>query len=195
MKVRDSGMPEESVWDGFFSAQHVLRRLGLTADRGEVVEVGCGYGTFTIPAAKMIPHRVYAFDIDPEMIAATQAKANAAGLANVQPILRDVCTDGTGLADSSAGYAMLFNILHAEEPMSLLCEMHRVLALGGTLAIIHWRHDPTTPRGPSLEIRPRPDQCITWARAAGFEPVPPGAIELPPYHYGVALNKTATTIR
>ena len=55
MKARESGMPEESVWAGFFAPEAVLRKLGLTSSCGDVVDFGCGYGTFTIPAARLSP--------------------------------------------------------------------------------------------------------------------------------------------
>jgi ubiquinone/menaquinone biosynthesis C-methylase UbiE len=35
-----------------------------------VADFGFGYGTFTIPAAKIISGKIYAFDIEPEMIEA-----------------------------------------------------------------------------------------------------------------------------
>ena len=54
MKTRESGMPDESMWTDFFDAETVLRKLGLTSSCGDVVDFGCGYGTFTIPAARMI---------------------------------------------------------------------------------------------------------------------------------------------
>ena len=53
MKARESGMPEESVWAGFFAPETILRKLGLTSSCGDVVDFGCGYGTFTIPAARI----------------------------------------------------------------------------------------------------------------------------------------------
>jgi hypothetical protein len=66
-----------------------------------------------------------------------------------------------------------------------------VLAPGGVLAIMHWNYDPSTPRGPSMSIRPRPEQCRAWAVQAGFGPVGPPQIDLPPYHYGLTLEKKA----
>ena len=50
MKTRESGMPEESLWATFFTPEEVLHKLGLPT-AGDVVDFGCGYGTFTIPAA------------------------------------------------------------------------------------------------------------------------------------------------
>ena len=59
-------MPEESLWATFFTPEEVLHKLGLST-AGDVVDFGCGYGTFTIPAAKITSGTVYALDIDPEM--------------------------------------------------------------------------------------------------------------------------------
>jgi len=187
MKTRESGMPDESMWTDFFDAENVLRKLGLTSSCRDVVDFGCGYGTFTIPAARMISGTVHALDIEPEMVQATAAKAQEAGLNNVETCLRDFVAEGTGLPDASVDYVMLFNILHAERPEALLREALRVLKPGGKLGIIHWNYDPTTPRGPAMAIRPRPEQCREWAERAGFTLVTPGIIDLPPFHYGMTL--------
>jgi ubiquinone/menaquinone biosynthesis C-methylase UbiE len=182
-------MPEEQLWASFFDPDAILPKLGLTSACRDVVEVGCGYGTFTIPAARIITGTLHAFDIEPDMIEATRQKAEAANLSNVRLSPRDVIADGFGLPDAGTDYVMLFNILHAERPEPLLAKTYRVLRPGGKLGIIHWNYDPTTPRGPSMEIRPRPQQCRLWAQEAGFRLLPPGIINLPPYHYGMLLER------
>ena len=187
MKIRDSGMPDRATWDGFFDPPGVLRRLDLLAGSGDVADFGCGYGTFSVAAAALTSGTVHAFDIDPRMVEATAARAAQLGLPNVRPVERDFVAAGTGLASESVGYAMLFNVLHAEDAVGLLCETHRVLKPGGLAAIIHWIHDAGTPRGPDLSIRPRPEQCAAWAREAGL--VHQATVTLPPYHYGLTVRK------
>jgi SAM-dependent methyltransferase len=188
MKIRDSGMPDPQTWESFFDASHILGQLGFSSGAEDVADLGCGYGTFTIAAAQLTSGTVHAFDIDPEMIAATAAKARRWGLSNVRAVERDFATEGTGLPGDSIAYAMLFNILHAEDATGLLREAFRALRHHGVLSIIHWVHDARTPRGPDLSIRPRPAQCIEWAQQVGFV-LQGSPILLPPYHYGLVARK------
>lgn len=188
VKVRDSGMPDEKMWEGFFDARRILAQLDFTGSKQDVVEFGCGYGTFTIAAARLTSGTVHVLDIEPAMLRATAARAESLSLTNVHTVQRDFVSDGTGLPEGSVGYAMLFNILHAEEPVGLLREAHRVLQPGGKVGVIHWVYDAATPRGPDLSIRPRPEQCQAWVQRAGFELVIP-FVALPPYHYGLVGHR------
>jgi ubiquinone/menaquinone biosynthesis C-methylase UbiE len=188
MKTRESGMPDEEMWQSFFAPDFILTELGLDSNCRSVVDFGCGYGTFAIPAAQRITGTVYAFDIESEMVSACRKKAEEAGLRNLVCQQRDFVTGGTGLSNDSKEYVMLFNILHAEEPLRLLGEAHRILVPGGRVGVIHWNHDPTTPRGPSMTIRPRPEQCQEWIKAAGFDLNRP-LVNLPPHHYGMVGQK------
>ncbi len=187
MKIRESGMPEREMWEKFFNPVEILATLGINSQIGDVAEFGCGYGTFTIPAAKVIKGKIYALDLEPDMIRFTDEEAKKNGLANVKTVLRDFMTEGSGLPEGSVDYAMLFNILHLEKPMVLINEAKRILRKGGKLGIIHWNYDPKTPRGPSMDIRPKPEDCIKWAESAGFS----GSVQhdLKPYHYGIVLTK------
>ena len=180
-------MPECQMWEKFFDSQKILSILCIDKQTADVAEFGCGYGTFTIPAAKIINGRIYAFDIEPDMIRMTSEEAKKQGLNNVQSVLRDFMTEGSGVPDESVDYVMLFNILHLENPTVLLSEAKRILKVGGELGIIHWNYDPATPRGPSMDIRPKPEQCIQWAKSVGF--VNPVQYDLKPYHYGIVLKK------
>ena len=192
MKVRDSGMPDEEMWTGFFDAAKVLAMFGLDHGVQDLVEFGCGYGTFTLAAAGIAAGTVHALDIESEMVDAVRQKCEEAGISNVRAEVRDFVSEGTGLADNSMDAALLFNILHHEEPVALMKEALRVLKPNGTLAVIHWNYDPATPRGPAMEIRPRPEQCIDWGKEAGFRFNEQNRYDLPPYHYGLLFRKPFT---
>jgi ubiquinone/menaquinone biosynthesis C-methylase UbiE len=187
MKIRESGMPQRDTWETFFDPKKILTTLELNDQVHNVAEFGCGYGTFTIPAAKIIKGKIYAFDIELDMIRMTGEEAKKHGFSNIQTALRDFMSDGSGLPDESVDYVMLFNILHLEKPEVLLKESKRILAKNGKVGIIHWNYDPKTPRGPSMDIRPKPGDCLRWARNAGF--AQHKQYDLKPYHYGIVLTK------
>src|SRR6187401_2457735 len=104
MKIRESGMPDEPYWDSFFNPTCIVTKLDCTGPCGDVVEFGCGYGTFTIPAAQAVSGRVTALDIEREMIAVTREKARTARLTNVYAVVRDFAAEGSGLPECRAGY-------------------------------------------------------------------------------------------
>ena len=184
MKTRDSGMPDQDWWESFFAPDAVLDALGLTRPDGPVVDVGCGYGTFTMAAARRTTHPVIALDIEPAMVDLTAAKARQAGHHHVHCRVADVTAESLGVEPASAAVVLLFNLLHCEDPLALLTSAQVALRPGGRLAAIHWRSDVPTPRGPDLAIRPRPEVLRSLLVRTGFaialEPV-----VLPPYHFGL----------
>lgn len=189
VKGRESGMPDDSYWETFFNPRCILERLDCVGPCGDVVEFGCGYGTFTIPAARLVAGRVVALDIEADMVAGTLRRATEGGLQNVAAEVRDFVASGCGMAEASVGYAMLFNILHIEEPVGLLREAHRVLVPGGLAGVIHWRTDRPTPRGPSMPIRPSLEQCRSWGEEAGLEFVRSESLCCCSWHWGMVMRK------
>jgi ubiquinone/menaquinone biosynthesis C-methylase UbiE len=137
MKARESGMPDEQMWDQFFDPDAILDGLGIRDLSGNIVDLGCGYGTFSVPAARKNKGMIYALDIEKDMISAIQMKANEAGLKNIHAIHMDFMMEGTGLPDNSCEYVMLVNILHAEDPLKILAEANRILTWSGQVGIIH----------------------------------------------------------
>lgn len=188
MKVRDSGMPDEEMWSEFFDAQTILGQMELTSELKNVVDLGSGYGTFSIPAAQIIDGTIHAFDIEPEMIEILQLKAGQLNIQHIESHLQDFIKEGTGLPDNSADYVMLFNILHNENPGQILDETFRILKPGAKAGIIHWRSDIPTPRGPQLDIRPKPAECRNWAEESGFSITK--ELTIKPYHFGIIIQKS-----
>ncbi len=187
--MRESGMPIEAYWESLFDVPLVLDRLQIRARLGEVVELGCGYGTFTIPVARRISGTLTAMEIDPAMIERTRERAAAAGLQNIKLVRGDVLAGGFGCAARSQDACLLFNILHGEEPVRVLTEAARVVRPGGSVLVTHWRYDPATPRGPNMEIRPKPEQIMAWADETGLLKAEGEVTDLPPWHYGLRLRR------
>lgn len=181
-KVRESGMPPETMWRQFFTPERVLQELALLPTDRVVVDVGCGYGTFSIPAAQLTAGVVHAVDIEPEMLDIVCAKAERLTRGAIVTHAVDFMSTPLTLAPGGVDYVMLYNILHAENPLTLLQEAYRLLAPHGRVGVMHWNPDPDTPRGPPMAIRPTPAQVVRWMRDTGF--VVSERIELPPYHYG-----------
>ena len=188
MNIRESGMPELEKWESFFDPTAVLGFFNLSHKDKTIIDFGCGYGTFSIPAAEISQGHVYALDNNEAFLDECQQRAKDKVLKKVHCVLRDFIGQGTGLNSDFADFVMLFNILHAENPTAILHEAYRVLAPDGKAAVIHWNYDSSTPRGPSMDIRPKPEQCQSWMIEAGFELLKP-FIDLPPYHYGILGKK------
>lgn len=188
MRIRESGMPPEDYWNSFFDPGKILNELGINNSIKDAAEFGSGYGTFSIPAAKIVGGTLYAIDISDEMIEIVNTKLLSEDVKNIKIVKRDFVKDGTGLENNSIDYIMMFNILHAEEPEKLLDEAKRILTSNGKLGIIHWIYSDETPRGPSMRIRPKEEQIVEWLKAAGFE-ISKGPFPLPPYHYGIVAVK------
>ena len=188
MKVDDSGMPDEAYWSSLFDIPRIVDWLNLRNVDAPIAEIGCGYGTFTVPIALATNSEVYAFDIDPSMIETAQKKTTQADIRNVRFYLRDIIEEGTGLESGSAGMVLLFNILHFDKRRVLLEEASRLLKPNGVAAVVHWRKDIETPRGPSVHLRP--DQDIILESIKGLDLFFKGnSTILEPYHWGIQLIK------
>ncbi|HEX3074242.1 MAG TPA: methyltransferase domain-containing protein [Ignavibacteriales bacterium] len=188
MKARESGMPDEEMWERFFNPEKIFTELEIDGSVETLVEFGFGYGTFTIPAAKRIGGRLLAYDIEQDLFQKLEAKLKLNNINNVSLYNKDFISGGTGLQDDASNYIMLFNILHAEESPKILYEAYRILKKNGKVGVIHWNYDPATPRGPSMSIRPKPEDIKQMLLASGFT-ILKYNINLPPYHYGILAQK------
>lgn len=190
MKVNDSGMPDEEYWNSLFDVDEIVDWLALpTAHTSTVVEIGCGYGTFTAPIARKLLGQLVAFDIEPDMVECTRHNLAQNDCNNVHLYQRDIIDLGTGLDSDSVDMVLLFNILHFNDRRLLLQEAARILKPGGIVAIIHWRKDIPTPRGPIHSLRPSEQDILT--AATGLSLISCGAARvLEPYHWGIKMSKT-----
>lgn len=188
MKVRDSGMPDVKIWESYFNIDNVLDKMKIDYSISDLVEIGCGYGTFTIPAADRIGGTLYTYDIERDMISNLDNISRENGINNIVAKRRDVTTSKTGLKDRSVDYVMLFNILHHKHPSQLIDEAYRVLKSNGKVGVIHWQYDAKTPAGPRMDIRLTPEKTQSLFKASLFEIDVP-ITKLEPYHFGFLMKK------
>lgn len=190
MKYRESGMPEEQVWNTFFNPQETLHELGINKNIKVLLDIGCGYGTFLIPAASLVKNKVIGIDIEDKMIEICRGKIQEHETNNIELLHGDITTEQTikdlNKYSGEIDYICLFNILHCEHPLDLLHAAYNILKQNGRIGIIHWKYEKT-PRGPSMKIRPTPEVIKEWALKAGF--VLEKEVDLPPYHYGLVFLK------
>ncbi len=188
MKARESGMPDEKMWEQFFDVEKIFDELEVNKEIEKLVDFGFGYGTFTIPASRRIKGRIYAFDIEDKLAKELESKLKINNINNVFISNKDFIAEGSGLQNNEVDYVMLFNILHAEESYDILNETFRILKKGGKVGVIHWNYDSSTPRGPSMSIRPKPGDLKNMLVKSDFSIIKYN-VNLPPYHYGILANK------
>ena len=120
----------------FFDPVTTLNGAGIRSGQ-EILEIGCGTGFFTIPAAKLVGDEgcVYAVDSHPMAIEQVARKIQDAGLTNVKLIKADAME--VGLAIGCTDLVLLFGVIPSPVISldRLLPEIHRLLRSEGTLAV------------------------------------------------------------
>ncbi len=125
----------------FFAPARVLGGSDIAPGQ-TVLEIGCGTGYFTIPAARLLGDHgsLVAMDILQGSVDLVARKVEMAGLKNVHVVNGDALD--TGASPESFDAVLLFGMIPA--PMlrlaPLLREMHRILKPKGTLSV--WPHVP-----------------------------------------------------
>jgi len=118
----------------FRNPYRFLKAAGLKSGQ-KVLEVGCGPGFFTIPAAKMVGKEglIYAVDTHPLAIKRVEKKIEREGIENIKPLLANA--SNTGLPDQSVDLAFLFGLRYIAGGLEgVISEMHRILKPGAVLS-------------------------------------------------------------
>lgn len=133
-----------------------------------IADIGCGPGYFTIPLAKyLFDGKVFALDVQQEMLDATKGEVKAVNLTNVKMVLSEEETLPLKDASIDGGLAA-FVLQEAENPTALLMESHRALKKSGWLAILEW-HKRKTRDGPPVKQRIEEKKLRGMAEKLGFK--------------------------
>ena len=129
-------MMESRLRQWLMNPMKTLRGAGIQPGQ-TILEVGCGTGFFTIPAAQLIGNQgcLVAMDVLSKYIERVSKKVQAADLKNVCVVKRDALD--TGLDAASIDTVLLFGVIPFPSlPLNrLLPEMHRVIKPEGSLAV------------------------------------------------------------
>lgn len=166
-----------------------IEQCGIQAGM-EIADFGSGSGHYTISAARALAStgRVYAIDIQQELLSKLKNLATREGLYNIEVIWGDIDKkNGTKLRENSVDYVLLSNILfQLEDKNAVVEEVKRVLKPAGKVLVVDW----TDSFG---GIGPKPEAVIPKTKAqelfekAGFHldrEISAGA-----HHYGFIYKK------
>jgi SAM-dependent methyltransferase len=193
-----TSMPDREWWSALWpDPEGVLRKLGVP--RGETsVDLCSGDGYFTASLYRLAaPGRVYALEIDPEMVERAREYLAVCGGGNCVVIEDDASRLAAHVPEPVACIliANTFHGIPAPDRRELIHKSYEVLRLGGTFAIINWLPLPREqtpvldePRGPPTQMRMSIEQTRVAVEPTGVELQ--RIVELPPYHYGIVLSSS-----
>ncbi|MBW2630295.1 MAG: class I SAM-dependent methyltransferase [Deltaproteobacteria bacterium] len=125
----------ETLYGLLRNSHRILHAAGLRPGQA-VLEVGCGPGFFTVPAAKIVgpEGNILAFDVNSFAVEHVQNKIDGAGVTNAKAIIADAAN--MGLPSHSFDLAFVFGLAHPLGNMDEIWqELHRVIKPGGMLSI------------------------------------------------------------
>jgi ubiquinone/menaquinone biosynthesis C-methylase UbiE len=133
------------------------------------IDVGCGNGFFTLPAARLVGEKgkVYGIDVNAEAIEMLKKKAMKEGLQNLN--LRVGIAEETILCHACADIVFFGIVLHDFKDASrVLSNAKRMIKSKGKLVDLDWKKKPMN-SGPPLRIRFSEEKAASLIEAAGFK--------------------------
>lgn len=161
----------------FLNPDGILDKAGLSKEM-VLADIGCGTGYFTIPASRRVK-KVFAIDVQKEMLDILGEKINKQKLTNIEAILSEEAS--IPLPDNSVDVLLMANVFHElEDRSSILKEGKRILSGNGILVIVDWKKMEMD-FGPPVEERLTPEEVISICKDNGFEVREQS--DAGPYHY------------
>jgi ubiquinone/menaquinone biosynthesis C-methylase UbiE len=164
---QDLGLLEGPDRDAWQRPDRIMDALQI-AEGSVVADLGAGGGWFTVRLARRVgPNgRVYAQDIQPQMIEAISRRVARDGL---QPRVKTVLgTSSDPSLPNDLDAVLIVDAYHEmEDPVALLRNLARSLKADGRIGIVDFKQDGGGP-GPEMSERVDPERVIRDARTAGL---------------------------
>lgn len=174
--------PKRDAWQ---RPDEVIAALKLN-ENDVVSDIGAGTGYFAVRLARAVPKgRVYAVDLQPDMVNHLRKRAHHEGLANLQAV--EASPDDARLPQSVDVVLMVNTYHHIEEREAYFRQLARSLKPGGRLALIDFR--PDAPIGPPKATRISEEQALAELKAAGYSVIERHGFL--PHQYFVVLRPAA----
>lgn len=157
--------PDRDAWQ---KPEQVMDVLGI-GEGSVVADVGAGGGWFTVRLARRVgPNgRVYAQDVQPQMLDSISRRVAREGFANVRYIRGE--QRDPKLPSGALDAVLMVDTYHEfENPVALLEGVRAALKPGGRVGIVDFRSDGGGP-GPDFSERVREERVIEQAAEAGLK--------------------------
>lgn len=153
--------PERDAWQ---KPHQVIHALALKP-AARVADLGAGTGYFSARLASMLPQgRVYAVDIEPDMVRYLEARAKRENLRNLVAVAG---APGDPRLPEKVDLILLVDVYHhIEDRVRYFSKLRAALRPGGHIAVVDFKLD--SPQGPPPSARLAPETVKAEMRAAGY---------------------------
>lgn len=146
-----------------------LREWLAVAPGAAVCDLGCGNGYHTLPLARAVGQegRVYAVDLQPEMLMLLRDRAQDEGLDHLEYV--EATVDDPRLPEASCDLVLLVDVYHElSHPVRVLDHIRRALRPGGEVVLVEFRSED---RAVPIKLRHKMSkaQVLRELAAGGFE--------------------------
>jgi SAM-dependent methyltransferase len=155
---------DDPARDAWQKPHEVIEALALPRD-AIVADIGAGTGYFSARLSRMLPKgKVYAVDVEPDMVKYLGERAQREGLKNLSPVRGSA---GEANLPEPVDLALLVDVYHHIDDRARYFEaLKNSLKAGGRVAIIDFRMDAKD--GPPRAARIDPAQVKREMASAGY---------------------------
>lgn len=172
----------------FADPEQIIRQCNLTEGM-QVADLGAGSGAYTVAAARHARGgKVYAVEVQKELLARIQNEAARAHLTNIEVLWGNIEKyGGTKLKDVSIDFVIASNVLfQVDDRAAFVREVARIIKPGGRVLLVDWSDSfgGMGPSGESVITKPRAESLFVSAGFSVEKEVSAGA-----HHYGIVFKK------